>query len=641
MSRRFDEDLSMWERGEISLTELAARHPDQDVYGLAGLYLRLGAAGGEITPDPEEGWDAVRVGLLDPPPRVSHRGHRTTRSVMAAAALLILTTGLALAVEPVRQRVTSFLQEAAGVVAEGGFVEPLSEFLAPLRADPLRALGYEDHVVEWLPSVTGSDSPTCVVVGAPAHGRVHISPDCSTGSYQPAPNFHGGDLFTYAAIDGDRLSGPATVEVVLEPINDTPTAGDDHATTTEDTPVTVGVLVNDDDVDLAALGPSGTTPTEAGPSAARTLTPVIGEAAKGSVVVTPEGLVYRPPPDFNGTAEFRYTIEDEHGASDSAHVRVRVLPVNDPPGAENVSVDGDEDSTIDWELAANDVDGDALTCSIVDPPAHGLSTVRTDCTGGTFVPDEDYHGDDVLTYSVTDGAASITAVAMLHVDAVNDPPLAEDVSASGDEDSTIDWEPAATDVDGDALTCSIVDPPTHGLATVRNDCTGGTFVPSGNYHGDEVFTYTVTDGAAKPPKPASVNVTIQTVNDAPVPGPDVVTTTQGVPVTIAVLSNDVDPDGDTLSVTSVGPPGAGSVTLNADGTLTYLPWADVTGSDRFVYTISDPTGSATAGSVAVTVVPPPPPAAPSIQTLRFRPPDPRHAGGEDRLQKWEASPTQR
>jgi hypothetical protein len=176
---------------------------------------------------------------------------------------------------------------------------------------------------------------------------------------------------------------------------------------------------------------------------------------------------------------------------------------------------------------------------------------------------------------------------------------------------------------------------------VRNDCTGGTFVPSGNYHGDEVFTYTVTDGAAKPPKPASVNVTIQAVNDAPVPGPDVVTTTQGVPVTIAVLSNDVDPDGDTLSVTSVGPPGAGSVTLNADGTLTYLPWADVTGSDRFVYTISDPTGSATAGSVAVTVVPPPPPAAPSIQTLRFRPPDPRHAGGEDRLQKWEASPTQR
>jgi hypothetical protein len=108
-----------------------------------------------------------------------------------------------------------------------------------------------------------------------------------------------------------------------------------------------------------------------------------------------------------------------------------------------------------------------------------------------------------------------------------------------------------------------------------------------------------------------------------------------------VLSNDVDADGDVLSITSVGPPGAGSVALNADGTLTYLPWAGVTGSDRFDYTISDPTGSTATGSVTVTTVPPPPPAAPSIQPVRSRPPAPWTAGGEDRLQGWEASPTQR
>jgi large repetitive protein len=643
MSRRFDEDLSRWERGEISLTDLAARHPDQDVFGLASLYLRLATAGREPTPDPEDGWDAVRVGLLEPSPRRVHPGRRwRARPVVAAAALVILTTGIALAVEPVRRGVTSFLREAAGVVAGSGFVEPLSELFAPLRADPLRALGYEDHVVEWLPSVTGRDSATCVIVGVPAHGRVHISPDCSAGSYHPAPNFHGGDSFTYAAIDGDRLSGPATVEVVLEPINDAPTAVDDHTTTSEDTVVPVGVLDNDDDVDLTALGPSGTTPTEAGPGSARTLTPVAVQGAKGRVLVTPDGLVYRPPPDFNGTDEFRYTIEDVHGASDSAAVRVKVLPVNDPPVAEDVSASGDEDSTIDWQPAATDVDGDALTCSIVDPPAHGKATVRSDCTGGTFVPGKDYHGDDVVVLTVSDGAASTTAVAMLRVAAVNDPPLAGDVLASGDEDSTIDWQPAATDVDGDALTCSIVDPPAHGQATVRGDCTGGTFVPGKDYHGGDVFTYAVSDGAAKPPKPASVKVTIGPVNDPPVAGLDVVTTTQGVAVTIAVFSNDVDPDGDTLSISSIGPPGAGSVTLNADGTLTYLPWADVTGSDRFVYTISDPTGATAVGIVAVTVVSPPPPAAPSIQTLlRPRPQAGWGTGGEGRVHESEASPTER
>jgi large repetitive protein len=645
MSPRFDEDLSSWERGEISLTDLAARHPDQDVFGLAGLYMCLATAGREPTPDPEEGWDAVRVGLLEPSVRRFHPGRRwRARSIMAAAALVILTTGIALAVEPVRRGVTSFLREAAGVVAGGGFVEPLSELLAPLRADPLRAMGYEDHVVEWLPSVTGGDSATCAIVGVPAHGRAHISPDCSAGSYHPAPNFHGGDSFTYAAIDGDRLSGPATVEVVLEPINDAPSAVDDHTTTSEDTVVPVDVLDNDDDVDLAALGPSGTTPTEAGPGSARTLTPVAIEGAKGRVVVTPDGLVYRPPPDFNGTDEFRYTIEDQHGASDSAAVRVRVLPVNDPPVVPHVSASGNEDASLDWEPSATDVDGDTLTCSIIDPPAHGKATVGVDCAGGTYIPDEHFNGTDAMSFTVTDGASSITAVAVLRVGAVNDPPLVEDVSASGDEDATIEWDPAATDVDGDELTCSIVDRPTHGQATVRADCSGAAYVPDENYNGDDVFTYAATDGAVRSLKPASVKVTIQPVNDAPVAGPDVVTTSQGVAVTIAMLSNDADPDGDALSITTIGPPTAGSVNLNADGTLTYVPWADVTGSDRFVYVIADPTGATAIGSVTVTVVPPPPPPPPppSIQILPGpRPPDGSSPGADLRLQEREAPPTER
>jgi hypothetical protein len=613
MRARFDEDLTRWERGEISLTDLAARHPDQDVFGLAGLYLSLATAGREPTPDPEEGWGAVRVGLLDPAPRALHRGRRwTTRSVMAAAALTILTAGLALAVEPVRRGTTWLFLEAAGVLTGSGFAEPLSDLLVPLRADPLQAHGYEDQVVEWIPSVTGVDSATCVVLGAPAHGRALVRPDCSGGSYQSAPNFHGSDSFSYAAIDGDRLSAPAVVAVVLQPVNDPPSAVDDEVTTDEDTPVTVEVLANDGDVDQGSLGPPGAAPTEAGspPDLALTVATFVG--AEGSVVVTADGLTYRPPPDFNGADEFRYTIEDEHGASDSAAVRVTVQPVNDAPAADGVTATGDEDTAFDWVPATSDVDGDALTCSIVDPPAQGQATVRADCAGGTYVPERDFHGSDALSFTVTDGAASTTAVTRFRVEPVNDPPLAEDVSASGEEDATVDWVPVSSDVDGDALTCSIVDPPAHGQATVRADCAGGTYVPEGNYHGEDAFTYAVTDGAAKATQPASVNVVIRPVNDPPVAGQDAVTTTQGVAVTIAVLSNDADPDGDALSVASIGPAGAGSVTLNADGTLTYVPEADFTGSDRFIYTVTDPLGAVATGSVTVTVAPPPPPPPPTI-----------------------------
>jgi hypothetical protein len=613
MRARFDEDLTRWERGEISLTDLAARHPDQDVFGLAGVYLSLATAGREPTPDPEEGWDAVRVGLLDRTPRALHRGRRwTTRSVMAAAALTILTAGLALAVEPVSRGTTWLFLETAGVLTGSGFAEPLSELLVPLQADPLQARGYEDQLMEWIPSVTGVDSATCVVLGAPAHGRAHVRPDCSGGSYKPAPNFHGGDSFSYAAIDGDRLSAPAVVAVVLQPVNDPPSAVDDEVTTEEDTAVTVEVLANDSDVDQGSLGPPGTAPTEAGspPDLALTVATVVG--AEGSVVVTADGLAYRPPPHFNGTDEFRYTIEDEHGTSDSAAARVTVQPVNDAPAADRVTATGDEDTAIDWVPATSDVDGDALTCSIVDPPAHGQATVRADCTGGTYVPERDFHGSDALSFTVTDGAASTTAVTTFRVEPVNDPPLAEDVSASGEEDATVDWVPVISDVDGDALTCSIVAPPAHGQATVRADCAGGTYVPEGNYHGEDAFTYAVTDSAAKAAQPASVNVVIRPVNDPPVAGQDAVTTTQGVAVTIAVLSNDADPDGDALSVASIGPAGAGSVTLNADGTLTYVPGADFTGSDRFIYTVTDPLGAVATGSVTVTVAPPPPPPPPRI-----------------------------
>jgi hypothetical protein len=606
MSDRFDEDLTRWERGEISLAELAARHPDQDVSGLAALYMRLLAAGEEAAPAPDDGWAAVRVRLDAPAPTALDRGRRwTARTVAVAAALTLMTTGLALAIEPLRQGATWLFHRATEAVTPSGLVEPLSELLAPLRAAPIRAHGYEDRSVSWIPSVIGGDSLTCMLLDAPAHGRADVYEDCSGGWYRPSPDFHGADHFTYAAVEGDRTSDPATVEISLQPINDTPTAGADAVTTDEDAPVNVSVLDNDGDVDLVARGPSGTTPAEAGPAnVGLTVAAVIG--AEGSVAMTRDGLVYRPPADFHGVDRFRYTIEDRLGASDSAGVRIRVRPVNDPPVAEDASATGEEDSTIDWEAAISDVDGDALTCSIVDPPAHGQATVRADCSGGTYLGERDFNGTDVLTLTATDGEASTTAVAIVSVEAVNDPPTAEDVSASGEEDSIIDWVPMVSDVEGDPLTCAIADPPAHGLASVREDCAGGTYVPAANYQGDDEFTYTIEDQGAKAAQPASVKLTVRPLNDPPVAGPDVVTATQGTAVTIAVLSNDGDVDGDALSVTSTGPAGAGAVTANADGTITYSPAVDFVGSDSFVYTVSDPTGASAIGTVMVTVTAPPP-----------------------------------
>jgi hypothetical protein len=77
-------------------------------------------------------------------------------------------------------------------------------------------------------------------------------------------------------------------------------------------------------------------------------------------------------------------------------------------------------------------------------------------------------------------------------------------------------------------------------------------------------------------------------------------------VTVSVLANDSDPDGDALSVTAVTQGSHGTVVRNANGTATYTPAAGFQGGDAFTYTIADGKGGAATASVSVTVVAPQP-----------------------------------
>jgi hypothetical protein len=97
-----------------------------------------------------------------------------------------------------------------------------------------------------------------------------------------------------------------------------------------------------------------------------------------------------------------------------------------------------------------------------------------------------------------------------------------------------------------------------------------------------------------------IRVTNLIVNCAPVAVDDTATTVNGFPVTIPVLANDSDPDGDTLTVTSVTDPPNGMAVNNNDGTVTYTPDCPlVTGFDTFSYTISDGNGGTDTGLVTV------------------------------------------
>ncbi|MFC4723581.1 Ig-like domain-containing protein, partial [Geojedonia litorea] len=128
-----------------------------------------------------------------------------------------------------------------------------------------------------------------------------------------------------------------------------------------------------------------------------------------------------------------------------------------------------------------------------------------------------------------------------------------------------------------------------------------TFTPAANYTGLVSFPYVITDGTDT--ATANENITVNAVNDAPVAVDDLSTTDPNVAVTIPVLTNDTDIDGDTLSVSSiVTTPTNGTVVINGDDTITYTPNPGFNvGTDTFEYEVCDGSGLCDIALVTVEV----------------------------------------
>ena len=159
-----------------------------------------------------------------------------------------------------------------------------------------------------------------------------------------------------------------------------------------------------------------------------------------------------------------------------------------------------------------------------------------------------------------------------------------------------------SDVDGVSLTAVLVTGPAHGTLTLNADGSF-TYTPAANYNGPDSFTYQASDGLAQSTV-ATVSVTINPVNDAPVAVNDTYTTTQDTPLTVpapGVLGNDTDVDGGTLTAALVTGPANGTLTLNADGSFTYTPAAGFSGTDSFTYQASDGTAASAPATVSLTI----------------------------------------
>lgn len=180
-----------------------------------------------------------------------------------------------------------------------------------------------------------------------------------------------------------------------------------------------------------------------------------------------------------------------------------------------------------------------------------------------------------------------------------DPTPAPD-TAETDEDVpvTIDVLGNDSDPDGDPLTVTGASSP-NGSVTVNPDGTL-TYTPNPDFNGTDTITYTVTDGNGGSAT-STVTVTVNPVNDAPEAVDDTASTPFNTPVTIAVLGNDSDVDGDVLAVTGTPTSADGTVVVNGDGTITFTPNTGFTGTAVIDYTITDPDGLTDSAQVFVTV----------------------------------------
>lgn len=272
-------------------------------------------------------------------------------------------------------------------------------------------------------------------------------------------------------------------------------------------------------------------------------------------------------------------------------------PANNAPVAANDSASTAANTTVNINVLNNDSDpdGDNLTVTSVSG-VNGTAIINNGTIG--FTPATGFSGTENFTYSVSDGnGGSDSATVSVQVSApANQAPVAYNDSTTTEANTavTITVLNNDSDADGDSLTVTSVSG-VNGTAVINNNGTI-TFTPTSGFSGTETFSYAVSDGNGGSAS-ASVSVTVNppvSTNNAPVAVNDSATMPSVTAITVAVLNNDSDPDGDNLTVTTVSKPAKGTVSINSDGSLTYTPGNRFKNADSFSYTISDGDKTATA-----------------------------------------------
>lgn len=331
---------------------------------------------------------------------------------------------------------------------------------------------------------------------------------------------------------------------------------------------------------------------------------VVAEGAQFELVTAPEfgqleissgSIQYQSNTDYVGQDQFSYQIVENNLASNVATVAIQVVNVNDLPTVQNLSIAGEEDQSLTFNLLGQDVDFDALSFAVATQPNNGTVTLLGE--QATYQPTEDFNGTDSFTYIAQDqGGSSDSATVEISLSAVNDSPIAQDFRVTTKEEQPVSIDAKISDVDGDDLTVSIVTQPKLGSVSLSNNQL--RYIPDQDAFGEDQFSYKVIDSAGSESAPALVTIVVEPINDKPVSQALNYQVNEDDSVLITPQASDVD--NDSLAYLWLAQPKQGQLTKTGEGWV-YAPNPDFNGSDQFYYHANDGQGFSARALVRITV----------------------------------------
>jgi hypothetical protein len=423
------------------------------------------------------------------------------------------------------------------------------------------------------------DSLVFTVATQPTRGTLTGTPPNLI--YRPNANFSGNDSFTFRAFDGLATSVPATVSIIVDPVNDPPVATPQTVVTNEDG--SVAIVLSGSDVEGSALRYT-----------------VVTQPTKGVLSGTPPNLTYRPNANVNGADSFTFRVNDNtvNSVAD-ATVGISITPVNDPPVATPLSVSTRIETAVAIKLAGTDVDDNStLTFEVVGQPANGtLSGIPPNLS---YLPKAGYTGNDSFTYRARDGIANsaVNAVVSINVSNANRAPLAQPKSTNTLKGKAVAVVLSGSDADGNPLSYRITEAPSNG--TLVGTPPMLRYVPNAGWSGEDSFKYVANDGVADSAA-ATVRVKVKVSNGMPLAtGRSLVVNWN---VASAVLLGGSDPDADPLEFFVLARPLFGTLS-GTPPNLTYTPNSGFRGKDRFTFRVRDGIAFSTPAVVELSVINP-------------------------------------